>query len=75
MKDGFRMPFHSYRQFDTATLDIMRQAYDAVVTRRNLASTDPRTGKLAATIAELVAAGVTDLEKLTEQAASALRRL
>ena len=69
------MPFRNYTQFDTATLDIMQKAYDAVVARRNLASTDPRTGKLAAKIAELVAAGITDLEKLTEQAASALQQL
>jgi len=69
------MPFRAYTQFDTATLEVMRQAYDAVVARRNLKSTDPLTGKLAATIAQLAAAGVTDLDKLTEQAASALRKM
>jgi hypothetical protein len=68
------MPFRDYTQFDTATLALMQKAFDAVMVRRGLTANDPRTSTLAATIAHLVAAGVTELDKLTEQAASALRR-
>lgn len=69
------MPFRDYTQFNSDTLEVMRQAYDAVVARRRIVPADPRTGKLAAIIVELAAAGVTDVDKLTEQAASELRKL
>jgi hypothetical protein len=69
------VPFRDYTQFDAPTLLTMREAYDTVVARRQLKPTDPLTGKLAVLIAQLVAAGITDLDKLTEQAASALRKL
>jgi hypothetical protein len=68
------MPFRDYKQFDAATLAIMQKAFDAVAARRGLTGDDPRSSTLAATIAQLVAAGITDLDKLTEQAASAIRR-
>lgn len=73
--DSSAMPFRDYTQFDSATLAVMQKAYDAVAARRNLKPTDPLTGILAATIAQLAAAGVTDLNKLTEQAASQLRKM
>ena len=62
------MPFRDYTQFDSATLEKMRLAYDAVIARLNIKSDDPRTGKLAAKIAALAAEGERDVGKLTEQA-------
>ena len=51
------MPFRNYSQFDTAALNVMTAAYDAVVARLQLKSDDPLTGKLAAKIANLAAEG------------------
>ena len=62
------MPFRNYTQFDGATLDKMREAYDAVVRRLALKSDDPRTGRLAAKIAALAAEGERDVGRLTDQA-------
>jgi hypothetical protein len=75
MADSSRMPFRDYTQFDTATLDVMRKAHDSVVARRNLKSTDPLTGRLRRPLLNSRRRGVTDLDKLTEQAASARRRM
>ena len=61
------MPFRNYSQFDSATLNVMTAAYDAVVARLQLKNNDPLTGKLAAKIASLAAEGERDVGKLTEQ--------
>ena len=67
------MPFRNYTQFDSATLDKMAAAHDAVVRRLDLKSDDPRTGRLAAKIASLAAEGERDVEKLSEQALVGLK--
>jgi hypothetical protein len=67
------MPFRSYKQFDSQTLDLMTAAYDAVVKRLNIQSSDPLTSKLAAKLIALVNAGERDLGRLTEQALAGLK--
>lgn len=67
------MPFRNYTQFDTATLDVMRAAYDAVMLRLNLKNDNPLTSRLAAKIAALAAEGERDVGKLTEQALTGLK--
>jgi hypothetical protein len=37
------MPFRNYSQFDSAALDVMTAAYDAVVARLQLKNDDPLT--------------------------------
>jgi hypothetical protein len=64
------MPFRDYKQFDSATLDIMAAAYDAVVLRLGIKGSDPRTRKIAAKIAGLAAESERDVGKLTEQAST-----
>jgi hypothetical protein len=67
------MPFRDYTQFDSATLDKMAKAYDAVVSRLNIKSDDPRTSRLAAKIATLAAAGERDVTRLAERAIVGLK--
>lgn len=67
------MPFRNETQFDTETRKTMTTAYDAVVAKLRLKSTDPRTGKLAILIVQLVKAGVLDVDKLSEQARMGLK--
>jgi len=67
------MPFRNYTQFNTATLGAMTAAYDSVVARLKLKPEDPRTGKLAIFIVQLVNAGVVDPEKLADQARAGLK--
>jgi len=67
------MPFHSYNQFDSATLDIMAAAYDAAVERLAIKSDNPLTSMLAAKIAALAAEGDRDVGKLTEKALAGLK--
>jgi hypothetical protein len=67
------MPFRNYTQFDSATLDKMTMAYDAVVARLNIKSDDPRTSQLAAKIVTLAAAGERDVMRLAEQAVVGLK--
>ena len=62
------MPFRDYTQFDSATLQKMTSAYDAVITRLDIKSDDPRTGRLAVKIAALAAEGERDVGRLTERA-------
>ena len=67
------MPFRNYTQFDTATLDVMAAAYDAVVKRLDLKSDNPLTSKLASKIAAIAAEGERDIGKLTERALTGLK--
>jgi len=67
------MPFRNYNQFDSATLEKMKAAYDAIVQRLDLKSDNPLTGTLAAKIAALAAEGERDVGKLTEQALLGLK--
>jgi hypothetical protein len=60
------MPFRDYTQFDAKTLKAMTAAYDAVVARLHIQSSDPVTSKVAAKIIGLVNAGERDVGKLTE---------
>jgi hypothetical protein len=62
------MPFRDYTQFDSATLQKMTSACDAVITRLDIKSDDPRTGRLAVKIAALAAEGERDVGRLTERA-------
>ena len=68
------MPFRDYQQFDSATLDTMRAAYDAALAQLKLTSDDPRTSSLASAIAELAAKGERDIARLAEGGSKALTR-
>ena len=68
------MPFRDYTQFNGETLQSMTAAYDAAVEKLQLKSTDPLTGKLAATIAALASEGERDPDKLCERALAQLHK-
>jgi hypothetical protein len=53
------MPFRDLQpeRFDLDTLKAMQRVYDSICQKLQLHPGDPRTGKLAATIASLAAAG------------------
>ena len=65
------MPFSKYDCFNSDTLKIMAEAYDAAVARLGINSSDPRTGKISAQIASLVSAGQFDPEILCDLACRA----
>jgi hypothetical protein len=67
------MPFRHVTEFDADTVKGMTEAYDSVVLQLSLKSGDPRTGKLATLIVQLVKAGVVDPERLADQARAGLR--
>ena len=62
------MPFRNCQQFDTETLDLMREAYDSAMQRTGSKSEDPISGKLAAEIAKLAESGERDPAVLSELA-------
>jgi hypothetical protein len=66
------VPFRDYTGFNAATLQSMTAAYDAAVEKLHLKSSDPLTGKLAATIAALASEGERDPGKLCERALAEL---
>jgi len=68
------VPFRDYKQFNGETLRSMTAAYDAAVEKLHLKSTDPLTGKLAATIAALASEGERDPGKLCERALAQLHK-
>jgi hypothetical protein len=53
------MPFRNLQpeRFDLNTLKAMQGVYDSICKQLKIDATDPRTGKLAATIANLAASG------------------
>ena len=67
------MPFRNETQFSIEVVKGMTAAYDSVVTRLNLKPEDPRRGKLASLIVQLANAGVTDPERLADQARAGLK--
>jgi hypothetical protein len=69
------MPFRDYSGFNTATLQTMTAAYDAALAKLNIIkNADPRTGKIAATIAALAAEGERDPVKLCDAALAELQK-
>jgi hypothetical protein len=67
------MPFRNVTEVDNLTLKVMTDAYDSVAARLKLKPDDPRTGKLAKLIVQLAMAGVTDADRLAEQARMGLK--
>lgn len=61
------MPFRNYTQFDTDALQIMTAAYDTVVAKLGIPTSDPRTSQIAAKIVGLVSEGITDVAVLCEK--------
>jgi hypothetical protein len=53
------MPFRNLHpeRFDLDTMKAMQGVYDSICKKLKIEPTDPRTGKLAATIANLAASG------------------
>jgi hypothetical protein len=51
------MPFRNYHQFDTATVRLMTEAYDAGLLQLGISGTDPMSGAPAAEIAKLADEG------------------
>jgi hypothetical protein len=68
------MPFRDYSNFDTATLNAMRAAYDAAISQLGITSDDPRTSNIAAIIAALASEGQREPAILCEQAIAALSK-
>jgi len=68
------VPFRDYAGFNGETLRSMTAAYDAAIEKLHLKSTDPLTGKLAATIAALASEGERDPDKLCERALAELHK-
>ena len=68
------MPFRNYSQFTSGTLKIMATAYDAVIAKLGIASSDPRTSQIAAKIASLVSEGETDVTKLCDKTCAELSK-
>jgi hypothetical protein len=66
------VPFRDYSGFNVATLQTMTAAYDAAVAKLNISGSDPRTSKLAATIAGLASEGERDPGTLCERALAEL---
>jgi hypothetical protein len=58
------MPFRDYSGFNDAALKAMTAAYDAVISKLEIQSDDPRTSNLAAIIAALASEGERDPAKL-----------
>jgi hypothetical protein len=54
------MPFRNYRQFDTETVSLMTEAYDAALLQLGISGTDPMSGEIAAQIAMLADGGERD---------------
>jgi hypothetical protein len=67
------MPFRNYPEFDLNTVKSMTEAYESVAARLQLQADDPRTGKLAIIIVQLVKAGVVDADRLADKAYAGLR--
>lgn len=67
------MPFSKYDGFNSDTLKIMTEAYDAAVARLGINSSDPRTGKIAAHIVSLASAGQRDPKILCDLACAAVK--
>jgi hypothetical protein len=68
------VPFRDYSGFNEEALRVMTAAYDAAITKLNIKSSDPLTGKLAARIAALASEGERDPAKLCERALSKLQK-
>jgi len=68
------VPFRDYTGIDGDALRSMTAAYDAAIEKMHLKSSDPLTGKLAATIAALVSEGERDPQKLCERALAQLHK-
>jgi hypothetical protein len=64
----FLMPFRNVIGFNLDTMNVMRAAYDAAVAKLQLKPDDPRTGKLALPIVQLVKSGVVDPDSLADKA-------
>jgi hypothetical protein len=62
------MPFRHIQEFDSDTLRIMTQAFEACCERLRLDSDDPQRGDLAAKIIELASTGERDAGRLFAQA-------
>jgi hypothetical protein len=58
------MPFRNYHQFDTATVRLMTEAYDAALLHLGISGADPMSGEIAAAIAMLADSGERDPDAL-----------
>jgi hypothetical protein len=58
------MPFQKYKQFDTGAMQVMTAAYDAVIAKLGIPSSDPRTSWIAAKIVALASEGEADVDTL-----------
>jgi hypothetical protein len=68
------MPFSGYKQFNSGALQIMTDAYDAVIARLAIPPSDPRTAEIAAHIVALASEGETDAARLCDKACAKLSK-
>ena len=68
------MPFSNYRQFDSDALVVMSGAYDAVIAKLGIPSSDPRTAKIANKIVTLFSDGEREGTTLCEKACAELSK-